>query len=258
MSIFFQALKCAGSYRLTIDTVFGVMSVSSADRKRRFRAVSRKRSILVALPFFGVVLYCINLFKNDALDLYRFADTGKWGATDQSSVYHSVDYLEPDYKLVQQKGQYHVLLPCDGAHAYHEWQARVFYYWYKRIKESKSPKAMGGLTRLLHSGVPDDWMQEIPTVVVDPLPRDLERIADGHVMLRRPYAVQQWVKHYMGKIPEHFVLLTEPDHVFIRAPPLWATYNRPSAYPMGFMDVKNPEHRAIFEKFNAKNVPVKV
>lgn len=116
---------------------------------------------------------------------------------------------------------------------------------------------MGGFTRLLHSGEPDAFMDEIPTVVVDPLPRDLERIADGYVMLNRPYAVQQWVKRYITKIPEHFVLLAEPDHVFIRAPPLWATYNRPSGYPFSFMDVHNTKHRDIFQKYNTKNVPIK-
>ena len=29
---------------------------------------------------------------------------------------------------------------------------------------------MGGFTRILHSGKPDELMAEIPTVVVDPLP----------------------------------------------------------------------------------------
>lgn len=32
---------------------------------------------------------------------------------------------------------------------------------------------MGGFTRLLHSGKADDLMDEIPTMVVDPLPQDL-------------------------------------------------------------------------------------
>ncbi len=32
---------------------------------------------------------------------------------------------------------------------------------------------MGGFTRLLHSGKADDLMDEIPTVVVDPLPSDM-------------------------------------------------------------------------------------
>ena len=41
---------------------------------------------------------------------------------------------------------------------------------------------MGGFTRILHSGKPDDWMHEIPTVIVDPLPRDLEKIANVRMM----------------------------------------------------------------------------
>lgn len=32
---------------------------------------------------------------------------------------------------------------------------------------------MGGFTRLLHSGEEDEWMDEIPTVVVDPLPEEI-------------------------------------------------------------------------------------
>jgi hypothetical protein len=32
---------------------------------------------------------------------------------------------------------------------------------------------MGGFTRLLHSGHADDLMDEIPTMVVDPLPQDM-------------------------------------------------------------------------------------
>ena len=234
------------------------MSVTNAERKRRFAAIRRalpnRISILFLLSFLVLVVICVNLFKNDALSLPKSINAGDAGKT---AVVHSVDYLQPGYNSVQQKTQYHVLLPCDGTHAYHEWQARVFYYWLRRIKESKDPKAMGGFTRLLHSGAPDAWMHEIPTVVVEPLPRDLQRVADGYAMLNRPYAVHQWVAHYMSKIPEHFVLLAEPDHVFIRAPPLWATYSRPSAYPMGFMDTQNTKHREIFEKFNVKKVPLK-
>lgn len=37
---------------------------------------------------------------------------------------------------------------------------------------------MGGFTRLLHSGRPDEYMDEIPTIVVDPLPPELQRIAN--------------------------------------------------------------------------------
>lgn len=52
---------------------------------------------------------------------------------------------------------------------------------------------MGGFTRLLHSGEADDLMDEIPTVVVPPLPRDAFGAAtDSYVVLNRPYAFVQW------------------------------------------------------------------
>lgn len=57
-----------------------------------------------------------------------------------------------------------------------------FYFWYLRIK-GKKPKNMGGFTRILHSGEPDDWMHEIPTVIVKPLPADLEKIADVRALM---------------------------------------------------------------------------
>lgn len=51
------------------------------------------------------------------------------------------------------------------------------YFWYFRIKKNR-PKNMGGFTRILHSGKPDDWMFEIPTVIVDPLPMELKNLTD--------------------------------------------------------------------------------
>ena len=47
---------------------------------------------------------------------------------------------------------------------------------------------MGGFTRILHSGKPDDLMAEIPTVVVEPLP-DKENKGCG--MRLRAY----WIKY---------------------------------------------------------------
>ena len=37
-------------------------------------------------------------------------------------------------------------------------------------REKGADCQMGGFTRILHSGKPDDLMAEIPTVVVEPLP----------------------------------------------------------------------------------------
>lgn len=75
---------------------------------------------------------------------------------------------------------FHVALTATDA-AYSRWQCRVMYYWYKRMQARPGGEAMGGFTRVLHSGKPDGLMDEIPTFVVDPLP-------DGkdHVRIDKP------------------------------------------------------------------------
>ena len=61
-------------------------------------------------------------------------------------------------------------------------------------------------------------MEEIPTVVVDPLPPGVDK---GYPVLNRPYAFVQWVQKHMDQIPEDYILMAEPDHIFVRPPPLW-------------------------------------
>ncbi len=68
--------------------------------------------------------------------------------------------------------RYHVVITAQGS-AVH-WQARVHYYWYKKIRAQCEEELgvdcqMGGFTRILHSGHPDELMDEIPTHVVQPL-----------------------------------------------------------------------------------------
>ena len=51
-------------------------------------------------------------------------------------------------------------------------QSRVAYYWFKKTRRACQAQGrchMGGFTRLLHSGEPDELLPEIPTVVVKPL-----------------------------------------------------------------------------------------
>eukprot|EP00884_Botryococcus_braunii_P011356 jgi/Botrbrau1/20220/Bobra.31_1s0017.1 len=115
--------------------------------------------------------------------------------------------------------QYHVLVTVDGG-VYNAWQARICYYWYKRAKAEDKHGAMGGFTRILHSGKADKLMEEIPTVVVDPLPPRAHR---GYVVLSRPFAFLQWYRNYSRTIEEDYIFMAEPDHIFLEAPPLWAT-----------------------------------
>lgn len=69
--------------------------------------------------------------------------------------------------------RFHVVITAAGT-AVH-WQSRVGYYWYKKVKkqcEAAGHCHMGSFTRLLHTGQPDDLMNEIPTWVAQPLPAE--------------------------------------------------------------------------------------
>lgn len=58
---------------------------------------------------------------------------------------------------------------------YNTWQCRVMYYWFKKFKDGPNSE-MGGFTRILHSGKPDQYMDEIPTFVAQPLPSGMDRV----------------------------------------------------------------------------------
>ncbi|XP_008227283.1 PREDICTED: uncharacterized protein LOC103326815 isoform X2 [Prunus mume] len=85
--------------------------------------------------------------------------------------------------------KYHVALTATDA-PYSQWQCRIMYYWYKKVKDMPGSD-MGKFTRVLHSGNADNLMEEIPTVVVDPLPGGLDR---GYIVLNRPWAFVQWLE----------------------------------------------------------------
>ena len=70
--------------------------------------------------------------------------------------------------------KFHVALTATDS-PYSQWQCRIMYYWYKKVKDMPGSD-MGKLTRILHSGRPDQLMDEIPTFVVHPLPRGLDKV----------------------------------------------------------------------------------
>ncbi len=98
--------------------------------------------------------------------------------------------------------------------------------WKKRKEEciKAGNCEMGGFTRLLHSGQADDLMDELPTVVVDPLPQSMVEHS-WYVVLNRPYAFVQWTQKVT--IPEKYVLMSEPDHIFLRPMPNFMNGNDP-------------------------------
>jgi hypothetical protein len=93
---------------------------------------------------------------------------------------------------------------------------------------------MGGFTRLLHSGTPDDLVDEVPTFVAQPLPESVVP-HEYYPVLNRPYALLQWVQQ--AKITEEYVMMSEPDHIFLRPlPNFMKKDDRPAAFPFFYIE----------------------
>ncbi|KDD75792.1 hypothetical protein H632_c496p0 [Helicosporidium sp. ATCC 50920] len=149
--------------------------------------------------------------------------------------------------------KYHVVLTA-GSGVYAEWQSRVMYYWYQRMRSQYPESALGGFTRVVHTGKADYLMEEIPTVVVDLLPDNYTALVGNYPVLNRPYGLLQWVRSYKDQIPEQYILMAEPDHIFMLPPPLWATPDKPAAFP--FFYITPEKYPALIAKFNPRSVPV--
>ena len=80
----------------------------------------------------------------------------------------------PDDAKQSPKRLFHVAVTANDS-PYTRWQCRIMYYWYKKMRDEPGSE-MGGFTRVLHSGKPDNVMDEIPTFVVDPLPAGEDRV----------------------------------------------------------------------------------
>ncbi|MBA0696803.1 hypothetical protein Goari_003328 [Gossypium aridum] len=160
---------------------------------------------------------------------------------------------------------FHVAVTATDA-TYSQWQCRIMYYWYKKKKDLPGSD-MGGFTRILHSGSPDNFMDEIPTIVVDPLPEGLDRVSfllyhilnrhraafsekiplsyQGYIVLNRPWAFVQWLEK--ATIEEDYILMAEPDHIFINPLPNLASGGFPAAFP--FFYIKPADYGKVLRKF---------
>ncbi|XP_020594260.1 hydroxyproline O-arabinosyltransferase 3-like isoform X2 [Phalaenopsis equestris] len=139
-----------------------------------------------------------------------------------------------------QRRRFHVALTATDS-PYSKWQCRIMYYWYKKMKDLEGSE-MGSFTRVLHSGSPDNLMEEIPTFVVDPLPAGVDQ---GYVVLNRPWAFIQWLEK--AKIKEEYILMAEPDHIFVKPLPNLSRGDQPAAFP--FFYIKPSENEKIIRKF---------
>lgn len=77
-------------------------------------------------------------------------------------------------KTSSSKRLFHTAVTASDS-VYNTWQCRIMYYWFKKFKNGPNSE-MGGFTRILHSGKPDKYMDEIPTFVAQPLPAGMDRV----------------------------------------------------------------------------------
>ncbi|KAF5456779.1 hypothetical protein F2P56_026222 [Juglans regia] len=124
---------------------------------------------------------------------------------------------------------------------YNTWQSRVMYYWFKKFKDGPNSE-MGGFTRILHSGKPDKYMDEIPTFVAQPLPPGLDR---GYIVLNRPWAFVQWLQQ--ADIKEDYILMAEPDHIIVKPIPNLSREGLGAAFHFFYIEPK--KYESILRKY---------
>ncbi|CAA2959431.1 hydroxyproline O-arabinosyltransferase 3 [Olea europaea subsp. europaea] len=191
-----------------------------------------RSTFLLVLLAFGFFIATYNL-----LTLLMHHKGSRSGSDE---LYDPVTGMPDEVKKWEGGPKFHVALTATDA-PYSKWQCRIMYYWYKKMKDAYGSD-MGGFTRVLHSGKPDNLMEEIPTVVVDPLPEGLDR---GYIVLNRPWAFVQWLE--TATIQEEYILMAEPDHIFVNPLPNLAHGEHPAAFP--FFYIKPAENEKIIRKF---------
>ncbi|ONK59602.1 uncharacterized protein A4U43_C08F8150 [Asparagus officinalis] len=134
----------------------------------------------------------------------------------------------------KQRRLFHTAVTASDS-VYNTWQCRVMYYWFKKAKAGRGSD-MGGFTRILHSGKPDPFMDEIPTFVADPLPAGMDR---GYIVLNRPWAFVQWLQK--ADIQEDYILMAEPDHLIVKPIPNLSKEGLAAAFPFFYIEPKKYE-----------------
>lgn len=138
--------------------------------------MGRAITLFLVLMSLGLLLATYNLMMT--IVHYTIYGYGEGTISYLSSHSQSDPVLQMTEKLRSLKmenSQFHIALTAEST-TYSKWQSRIMYYWYKKQKDLPGSQ-MGKFTRILHSGAPDNLMDEIPTVVVDPLPYGMDMVS---------------------------------------------------------------------------------
>ncbi|OEL19062.1 hypothetical protein BAE44_0019918 [Dichanthelium oligosanthes] len=141
---------------------------------------------------------------------------------------------------------FHTAVTASGS-VYNTWQCRVMYHWFKQASRAPGGAEMGGFTRILHSGKPDEFVDEIPTFVADPLAEGDQFIltSQGYIVLNRPWAFVQWLQK--ADIKEEYILMAEPDHIIVKPIPNLSKDGRAAAFP--FFYIEPEKNEKVLRKF---------
>ncbi|XP_031113624.1 hydroxyproline O-arabinosyltransferase 3-like [Ipomoea triloba] len=203
--------------------------------------MGRATMLFLVLLSFGFFLATYNVMMT--IIHYKIYGYGEWiisGLGSQSRGDPVLQMPEKTRGPGMGKPRFHIAVTAESS-LYSKWQSRIMYYWYKKQKDLPGSE-MGKFTRILHTGAPDNLMDEIPTVVVDPLPNGLDM---NYVVLNRPWAFVQWLE--IATIEEEYILMAEPDHIFVRPLPNLVFGD----YPVGFsfFYIEPSKHERIIRKF---------
>ncbi|KAI4318864.1 hypothetical protein MLD38_032523 [Melastoma candidum] len=153
---------------------------------------------------------------------------------------HPIDQVIMMPRLEKRRSFHTAVTASDSV--YNTWQCRVMYYWFKKHRESSGNVDMAGFTRILHSGKPDAYMDEIPTFVAQPLPPGTDQ---GYIVLNRPWAFVQWLRE--ADIQEDYILMAEPDHIIVKPIPNLSKDGRGAAFP--FFYIEPAKYEKLLRRF---------
>ena len=132
---------------------------------------------------------------------------------------------------------FHTLLTAT-AQVYQQWQCRVMYFQWKKIRAADPAgpcTEMTGFTRLVARGNADaDGLEnEIPSYFVkEYTQRDYARF-HGYRVINRPYSVVQFLQsaYYKEKVGEDYLFIAETDHILTQPLPNKASLVRHERAP---------------------------
>ena len=152
---------------------------------------------------------------------------------------------------------YHVIMTA-ATGTYQEWQSRIAYYHYQKMKRLNPCSDIGGFTRLFNTpnAQPDGLMDEMPTLLVKQLGRGMcDECDHGFIVMNRPWGVVQMVQtEHFKNIPEEYAMVIETDHMMMMAVPNTATPEKPVGFGFYYMIGTDPKLQPVVEQFLAPGI----